>query len=290
MTLGATMRRVVLISGHTCTGKSGLARRLHEEFGYHRIHTSQILKRIAKKRKLTLDRRSLQKLGDSLDAKTQHRWVLDAAIAAARRLPAGKPIVIDNIRTWDQLERFRQQRNFEVMHTHLYAPRIELERRFERKNIKEHRRPSETYSRADLIKNERDIVRFKEDADVRINTLRTDSRDTLVRVAARLGLYAPSGSRCVDVIVGGLYGSEGKGHVSAYLELRGRITHRSQFVPIPQQYETCPHNPVGLHAADLKRSNRSARRSRSGQSWARSGRRRTPPLRPLSASNIGPSR
>lgn len=73
------------------------------------------------------------------------------------------------------------------------------------------------YRDADLMKNHDDIVFFKNDADVRINTGRTDSRDTLIRVAARLGLLSPSDTRCVDVIVGGQYGSEGKGHVAAYL-------------------------------------------------------------------------
>jgi adenylosuccinate synthase len=39
----------------------------------------------------------------------------------------------------------------------------------------------------------------------------------VVRVAARLGLYGRSYDRLVDVLVGGEYGSEGKGQIAAYL-------------------------------------------------------------------------
>jgi adenylosuccinate synthase len=214
---GIKMRQVVLISGHFCTGKSGLARRLHEEFGYHRIRTSDILKSIAKRRKLKSDRLSLQSLGDRLDAETQHKWVLEAVAEQAKASDSAQSIVVDNIRTWNQLECFRQQHDFVVVHAHLYALKRELEKRFKRKNEEMPKGSIENYSDADLIKNEADIAQFKKDADVRINTSRTDGRDTLVRVAARLGLYSPSDTRCVDVVVGGMYGSEGKGHVAAYL-------------------------------------------------------------------------
>jgi adenylosuccinate synthase len=93
----------------------------------------------------------------------------------------------------------------------LYGPDEELKRRFLRKHS------SDEFNDADLIKNQEDISKFAADADVRINTSYTDGEDTFVRVAARLRLYAPPDLRCVDVLVGGQYGSEGKGHVAAYL-------------------------------------------------------------------------
>jgi adenylosuccinate synthase len=212
------MRQVVLISGHICTGKTDLANRLENEFGYHVVRTSELILAQAKKRQLKTDRLSLQELGDKLDEETGHKWLLDAVTEAAKALPAEQPIVVDNVRTWDQLECFRQQHDFAVNHTHLYVldPMI-LEKRFNDRVAKRGSKNSETYTDADLIKNEKDIVKFKLDADVRINTNRTDGKDTLVRVAARLGLYAPSTTRCVDVVIGGGYGSEGKGHVAAYL-------------------------------------------------------------------------
>lgn len=209
------MRQVVLISGHLGAGKSGLARLLHQEFGYHRIRTSEILSARAPHQDLGLDRASLQAYGDELDQQTNSQWMLDALIEAANHCPENEPFVVDSIRTGAQLEVFRKNHQFHFIHVHLYAPVADLVERYERKaKIQGH---TDTYSKADLIKSEEDISSFKDDADVRINTSRNDERDILARVAARLGLFSAPDVRCVDVLVGGQYGSEGKGHVSAYL-------------------------------------------------------------------------
>lgn len=209
------MKQVVLISGHLGAGKSGLARLLHKDFGYHRISTSGLLTQEAKSRGLGTDRKSLQTLGDILDAETKSAWVLDAVVAQAQKLPADAPIVLDSIRTTSQLLHFRNDHTFDVVHIHLYAPLKDLIERFERKQ--QAQASVEDYTKADLIKSDQDIASFKDDADVRIKTTRNDVRDILARVAARLGLHSAPDARCVDVIVGGQYGSEGKGHVAAYL-------------------------------------------------------------------------
>jgi adenylosuccinate synthase len=211
------MRQIVLISGRICTGKSGLCKRLHDEFGYIQIRTSEILKKIAEERRAKTDRISLQELGDVLDKETNHRWVLDFVLRATETIDADTPIVVDNIRTFQQLEHFRKARRGEIIHAHLYAQREHLEERYGRKNGERFDEAASNYSEADHLKNNEDIQKFMIDADVRINTSRTDGRDTLVRVAARLGLYSAPHLRCVDVLIGGQYGSEGKGHVAAYL-------------------------------------------------------------------------
>jgi len=177
------------------------------------MKTSDILREEALRRGLSNDRISLQKLGDAMDTETDGRWVFDAVT----RMQAYEivPIVVDNIRNLTQLEHFRKNHENFITHVHLYASTKELQRRYEdRAGIDS---PDGNYASADLLKNQEDIEFFKTDADVRINTARTDHRDTLVRVAARLGLYSPPDVRCVDVLVGGQYGSEGKGHVAAYL-------------------------------------------------------------------------
>jgi adenylosuccinate synthase len=127
------MRQIVLISGRICTGKSGLARRLSEEFCYRLVKTSKILTNESEKRGLTTDRLSLQALGDKLDEETKHRWVLDAVLTAGRNLKEDIPVVVDNIRTAQQLEQFRAARVGEIVHAHLYAPKTDLERRYKQK-------------------------------------------------------------------------------------------------------------------------------------------------------------
>jgi adenylosuccinate synthase len=54
-------------------------------------------------------------------------------------------------------------------------------------------------------------------ADVVINSLRSTPEDVVVRVAAQLGFFGRGYDRLVDVLVGGEFGSEGKGQISAYL-------------------------------------------------------------------------
>ena len=54
-------------------------------------------------------------------------------------------------------------------------------------------------------------------ADIVIDTNRCTKEDVLTRAAAYLGLHDQECCRLVDVIVGGQYGSEGKGHIASYL-------------------------------------------------------------------------
>jgi adenylosuccinate synthase len=212
------MRRIVLISGRSYSGKSGLGHRLSEEYNYHLVRTSDLVGIEADNRRIPRSRSNLQKLGDELDRETDHAWVHDQVLAKISSLPESVPVVVDCVRTEGQLRKFRNDRSAEIVHVHLYAPATELLERFNKKNPRGNPNTAlRRYRAADLMKTHADIVFFKRDADLRINTGRTDGRDTLVRVAAKLGLLPQPDVRCVDVVVGGQYGSEGKGHIAAYL-------------------------------------------------------------------------
>jgi adenylosuccinate synthase len=54
-------------------------------------------------------------------------------------------------------------------------------------------------------------------ADIAIDTDRDGPDDVVIRVAAQLGLLDREHAPCVDVILGGGYGSEGKGNIAFYL-------------------------------------------------------------------------
>lgn len=209
------MRTVVLITGKICTGKSSLANDLANDFDYHIIRTRLLIEEQAKKRNLSTDRNSLQSLGDQLDEESEHKWLFNTFHEIEKNLDSSKNIVIDNIRNKKQLDQFRQHFSSEIVHVHLYAPTDHLQKRFE--NKRENDSSLENYDQANILKNEDDVNGFKKDADVRINTARSDHNDTLIRVAARLKLYPPPDVKCVDIIVGGQFGSEGKGNVAAYL-------------------------------------------------------------------------
>jgi len=211
------MKQLVLISGHLCSGKSGLATALNQEFGYTILKTSDLLRAHFQLKNEKSKRLCLQEYGDKLDLDTDHRWIFEAVTEHIKANPLQKNYVIDQIRTPEQLKHFRNSFNFTTIHVHLYAKEQELTRRYETRSEKRKTTPPISYHQADSIKTTDDIDFFATEADVRINTARTDVGDTLVRVAARLGLYPPPDLRCVDVVIGGQYGSEGKGHIAAYL-------------------------------------------------------------------------
>src|SRR5204862_1039661 len=64
---------------------------------------------------------------------------------------------------------------------------------------------------------EQQVETLKDVADIVIDTDSSSADDVVVRVASHLGLYGREYSRLVDVLVGGEYGSEGKGHIASYL-------------------------------------------------------------------------
>ena len=65
---------------------------------------------------------------------------------------------------------------------------------------------------------ERQVEDLAEIADVVIHTDRSTPSDVLVRVASHIGLYGRENHRLVDVIIGGGYGSEGKGHRCLFVD------------------------------------------------------------------------
>lgn len=208
------MRNIVLISGRLCTGRTRLAKRLQKEFGYSRIKTSDVLSKIANERGLPNDRIGLQNLGDDLDAEQNGEWISSAVEDRCNHIGKNKPVIVDAVYSRRQIEPFRKNTEWTISHVHLWAPVKALQERFD-----EH----DTYVKEGLTRKQADFLKsqnvhfLKGDADVRINTFRTEVGDTFVRVAAFLGQFAPPDLRCVDVVVGGQFGSEGKGQVSGYL-------------------------------------------------------------------------
>lgn len=70
------MHRVVVLSGHSRTGKTSLGEGLETRFQFYRIKTSVIVREHAVQHRTAHDRKGLQQLGDVLDAKIGHDWVI----------------------------------------------------------------------------------------------------------------------------------------------------------------------------------------------------------------------
>ena len=202
---------IILLSGAICAGKSTVARWLEQSFDFKHIKTSELLRERSRYQSPT--RKQLQKLGERLD-KNEPDWLLKD-FSAASSYDSQTRYVVDSIRVCEQAKLFREAFGRNVVHIHLEAPPDTLKMRFEARRAQFGYEQS--YETAKKNKTERNIDNLKNDADISINTHRCREQDVQVRVAGLLGLYSYTQAKIVDVIVGGQFGSEGKGNVVAYL-------------------------------------------------------------------------
>jgi adenylosuccinate synthase len=161
------------------------------------------------------ERVALQEAGDALDRKTNGRWIAEALARKLLDLPRGVMILVDAVRIERQVKAIREAFGPIVTHVHLTAPLDELARRYRgrRKSVRE----LSSYRQVRTNQTENNIESLAALADVVVDTRQSTPDQVVVRVAARLGLYGRSYERLVDVLVGGQYGSEGKGQIAAYL-------------------------------------------------------------------------
>src|SRR5690606_17435555 len=64
---------------------------------------------------------------------------------------------------------------------------------------------------------EQKVNEMRYDADLVINTDHCSDEDVFIRVASYLNLLPPIKNELVDIIVGGQFGSEGKGQIAAHI-------------------------------------------------------------------------
>lgn len=204
--------QIVIVSGPICAGKSSLSFGLSRELQLSRIDTGDLLRDAAKDS--GADRASLQRRGDRLDKESDHQWVADGVARLMREVQLGVGFVVDAVRTTGQIDGIRQSFPRRVVHVHLTAPTDELTRRYRRR-----KRTGEfgSYEEARANPTERDVDQLAGIADIVVQTDRCSEADVLARVLGRLGQKSESARQLVDVMVGGQYGSEGKGNIAAYV-------------------------------------------------------------------------
>lgn len=217
--------RLVLLSGPVSSGKSTLAAELHRRFGAEILKTSVLLEA----RSTTKTRGHLQLLGQRLDVETGGLWVAEALV---HRFPdlvdLHQLVVVDAVRFIGQVEALREAfGSNRVVHVHLTAPFATLEGRYLERAARDETKEFRSYTDVQRNRTERDIESLAPHADVVVNTSRNRRSDVLVRVASRLGLYSALYAPTVDVVIGGQYGSEGKGHIAGYLSPEYDVLVRS---------------------------------------------------------------
>ena len=202
-------------------------------------------------------RRKLQRAGQRLDNADGGRWVADAlerTIDAATRGGTPKGLfVVDSVRIAGQVEAVRRAYGAEVHHIHLTATAEELRARYEKRT--QQGDEDVDYDTLKRNRTERGIEDLEPLADIVVHTDKCSKGAVLVRATALLNLYPRSNEALVDVLVGGQYGSEGKGnivgHIAPEYDLLIRVGgpnagHQVFAEPRPEKYY---HLPSGTSRA-----------------------------------------
>jgi adenylosuccinate synthase len=209
------MKRLILLSGPVSSGKTTLARSLVDHFGVRQIKTRLL---IVAATNAPDDRAALQAAGEQLDAADNGKWLADAVAREAEALEDDAEAVVDSVRIAGQIDAIRSEFGTRVLHVHITGDETELEVRYEeRKRLGAAGRELPTYAQVRENPTEHQVGELEKIADVVVDTNRCTAEDVLVRVASHLGYYGRGTQRLVDVLVGGQWGSEGKGHIASYL-------------------------------------------------------------------------
>lgn len=252
--------RIVLVSGPICSGKSALTNHLINRYGAKVIKTRELIQRAKPRTKPT--RRSLQLAGQALDNADGGAWVGQALTELLERRTEGSTptglYVVDSVRILGQVQAIRKAYGADVHHIHLTAHEEELKRRFLERGASTDQNIS--YEELKRNRTEKNIEKLAELADIVVSTDRCTPKATLVRATALLNLYPRSSNALVDVIVGGQYGSEGKGnivgHIAPEYDLLIRVGgpnagHTVFAEPYPEKYYHLPSGTRRAPNADI---------------------------------------
>src|SRR6266571_511165 len=206
-------RWIIILSGPISSGKSTLAELLAVRFNMKVVKTKQLLMSSLASKGETGGRISLQDEGDKLDKRTKGMWIADELAKLVVNSGRDDSFIIDSARIAEQVKAIRNAFP-SVIHVHLKAPLTTLTSRYNKRIKNETGAPS--YDKVRENPTELNVGTMEEIADIVIDTDRCTSEDVFIRATSRMSLFS-SRRGYVDVIVGGQYGSEGKGQIVDYL-------------------------------------------------------------------------
>lgn len=205
------MRLVVVLSGAVGSGKSTVGRAVCAETGGLVLSTRQM---ILERKPVDNERLSLQAAGDELDAETDFSWISDA-IERLESDGEDRVLIIDAVRRSEQVDRLRSRFPDQVRHVHIMVDDALLQQRHGNR-IQAVVEPAD---HADVRRNatEAGIDGLSAEADIVFDPSRLDASSMAAVALAGLSMTRRVVTPLVDVIVGGQYGSEGKGNICSYL-------------------------------------------------------------------------
>lgn len=212
--------KIILLSGHVSSGKTTLSDMLSANYEAIVFKTRTYLKEL--KKDIESERSAMQSLGDVLDKKTEGSWVCVGLAETINENDSNNNkyiFIVDAVRIKEQIDHIRKAYGNKVIHVHLHVPESELKIRYTKRIKKKDKNFKELNTFEEVLNNktEKLVDNLEKIADIVIDTKRCNEDDVLVKAACHIGLYGREYSRLVDVLIGGQYGSEGKGNISAYL-------------------------------------------------------------------------
>jgi len=255
LNFGNSSLRIVVLSGPIGAGKSALAQQLVTQYGAKVIKTRDLIRKQLPK--VGEERGALQRAGERLDRADGGAWVKNALVRFIEDTVEGPSasgfFVIDSARIPGQVRAVRDAYGTAVHHIHLDASDAVLSDRYAKRGNTT--KEFERYEEVRRSKTEREVRKLANVADTVVATDRCTPAAVLVRAIALLGLYPRMATPLVDVLVGGQYGSEGKGnivgHIAPEYALLVRVGgpnagHKVYAEPEPEAYF---HLPSGTERA-----------------------------------------
>ena len=182
-----------MLSGPIASGKTTLARNLAKHFNTTTVQTRNLLQRMLVHGDSS-GRSELQAEGERLDRITDGRWLRDELVHQLPYMPSESPVVVDSVRTLDQILAIRETYGGTVCHMHLTASSNVLEERYYGR-LACPGGLEKFISYADVHKNrtERLIEDLQTAADIVMDTSRCSVKAILFHVACHLKLCSRSG-------------------------------------------------------------------------------------------------
>jgi adenylosuccinate synthase len=247
--------RIVVLSGPIGAGKTDLAEKLVERYGAQLIKTRDLIR--TQSPQVKEERAALQRAGERLDRTDGGAWVKNALVRFIEENTVGSTatgfFVLDSARIAGQVRAVREAYGAAVHHIHLDASDAVLAERYVARSTKT--KEFGNYQEVRRSKTEREVRSLADLADTVVATDRCTPDAVLVRAIALLGLYPRHPTPLVDVLIGGQYGSEGKGnivgHIAPEYSLLVRVGgpnagHKVYAEPEPEAYF---HLPSGTERA-----------------------------------------
>jgi adenylosuccinate synthase len=206
------VKYLIAISGPVASGKSAIANEALKRFKTHRISTRQLLMDAG----TANERAALIEAGKRLDSQTDGTWVRDGIgryVAAHEK--SHDIILIDAVRTARQIHHLREMYGQKFYHVHVSVPFGVAKERYEKRDAEWDKDVPYEEVRADST--ESGVWALDGIADRVVKNYQCDPASLLARATAGLNLFPLTPDALVDVLVGGQYGSEGKGNICAHL-------------------------------------------------------------------------